>query len=46
MSNASKNIADLVYYGISRGLLKKEDEVYVRNRLLAALSLDEYDESV
>ncbi len=46
MANISQKIANLTNYGLKKGLFKKEDEIYVRNRLLGALSLDEYDESV
>ena len=37
-------IKTLVHYGISKKLIEKEDEVYMTNRLLAFLHLDEYQE--
>lgn len=45
MEDISSKIASLVAYGIRNGLLAECDAVYVRNRLLHTLKLDEYDES-
>jgi UDPglucose--hexose-1-phosphate uridylyltransferase len=44
MSNVSKDIASLVKYGLDNGLFTKYDAIFVRNRILKAASLDEYDE--
>ncbi len=38
-----KSIRRLVCYGLEKGLFTKRDEVYVTNRLLEILGLDEYD---
>lgn len=38
-----KSIRRLVCYGLEKGLFTKRDEVYVTNRLLEILELDEYD---
>ena len=38
-----KSIRKLVCYGLEKGLFTKRDEVYVTNRLLEILGLDEYD---
>ena len=35
-------IKDLAQYGIAKGLIEKEDEVYVINSILQELQLDEY----
>lgn len=45
MKDISSKIASLVSYGIQNNLLTEYDAVYVRNRLLHALALDEYDEN-
>ncbi|MGN0166009.1 MAG: UDP-glucose--hexose-1-phosphate uridylyltransferase [Lachnospiraceae bacterium] len=45
MSRISNKIASLVAYGIKNNLLLEEDAVYVTNRLLHTMELDEYDES-
>ncbi len=37
-------IKEFLDYGIKKELIKKEDEIYVRNMLLAVLNLDEYEE--
>ncbi|MBQ7085620.1 MAG: UDP-glucose--hexose-1-phosphate uridylyltransferase [Anaerotignum sp.] len=37
-------IKDLAQYGIAKGLIEKEDEVYVINSILQELQLDEYEE--
>lgn len=40
----NKSIKKLVCYGLETGLIKDCDRVYVTNRILEALGLDEYDE--
>ena len=40
-----KKIDELVEYGIRTGLIKDADKIFVRNRLLTKLGLDEYKES-
>lgn len=40
----SKEIKRLINYGIENGLIKKEDEIYVRNKILDLLAIDEYEE--
>ena len=40
--NRNALIASLVRYGLDRGLISDDDRIYVVNRLLEALSLDEY----
>ena len=37
-------IKDLAQYGIAKGLIEKEDEIYVINSILQELNLDEYEE--
>ena len=37
-------IKDLAQYGIAKGLIEKEDEIYVINSILQELQLDEYEE--
>ncbi len=39
-----KQIKRLINYGLDKGLINKEDELYVRNRLLEILKLDEYED--
>lgn len=39
-----KQIKRLINYGLYKGLIYKEDELYVRNRLLDILKLDEYED--
>jgi UDPglucose--hexose-1-phosphate uridylyltransferase len=39
-----KQIKRLINYGLVKGLINKEDELYVRNRLLEILRLDEYED--
>lgn len=39
-----ESIAKLVQYGKEKGLVKKEDEIYARNRILEVLKIDEYNE--
>ena len=39
----NKSIRKLVCYGLECGLVNKRDEVFVTNRLLEILNLDEYD---
>lgn len=43
--NIYKQIKRLINYGLDKGLISKEDELYTRNRLLEVLKLDEYDEA-
>ena len=38
-----KSIRKLVCYGLEKGLFTRRDEVYVTNRLLEILGIDEYD---
>ena len=38
------SIKKLVAYGVNTGLVEPEDEVYVTNRLLEVMKLDEYEE--
>ncbi len=40
--NRNTLIASLVRYGLDRGLITEDDRIYTVNRLLEALSLDEY----
>jgi len=42
--NIYKQIKRLINYGLDEGLIAAEDEMYVRNRLLEILKLDEYEE--
>ena len=37
-------IATLLHYGVSKELIKEEDRVYIANRVIAYLGLDEYKE--
>ena len=39
-----ESIKKLVTYGLETGLIEECDKVYVTNRILEALRLDEYDE--
>lgn len=39
----NKEINKLIAYGLDRNMIEKEDEVYVRNRILALLHLEEYE---
>lgn len=39
-----ENIAKLVAYGLERGLLRAEDRIYARNRILSVLHMDSYEE--
>ncbi len=41
-----KAVAELMQYGIRIGLVAEEDEIFVRNQVLDALGLEEYEESV
>ena len=41
----NKRITELVNYGIKKGLLEKEDKIYVTNRILAKLNLASFTES-
>lgn len=40
----NRAIKDLAQYGIAKGLIEKEDEIYVINRILQELQLDDYTE--
>lgn len=42
--NIYKQLRRLLDYGLDKGLISSEDEIYVRNRLLEILKLDEYEE--
>lgn len=37
-------IENLIYYGIKNSLINKEDEIFIRNKLLDILKLDEFEE--
>ncbi len=39
----SKSIKKLVCYGLEKGLFEKRDQIYVTNRLLEILHIDEFD---
>ena len=41
----TKNIASLVNYAISSGLIEEEDKIYATNRLLELFGIEEYEES-
>lgn len=41
--NVYKEIQRLINYGLGKGLIFKEDELYARNRLLEVLGLDEFE---
>lgn len=43
--NIYKEIQRLISYGLRKGLIFKEDELYVRNRLLEILGLDDFEET-
>ena len=38
----SQSVKKLVAYGLSTGLIEKEDEIFARNRILEILHIDEY----
>ena len=38
------SIKKLVAYGVNTGLVEPEDEIYVTNRILEVMELDEYEE--
>ena len=40
-----ESIKKLVTYALEAGLIEKEDKIYMTNRVLEALGLDEYEES-
>ncbi|MBR0132604.1 MAG: UDP-glucose--hexose-1-phosphate uridylyltransferase, partial [Lachnospiraceae bacterium] len=44
MSEISSAIQALINYGKKHGLFEEADEIFIRNRLLHALALDEFDE--
>ena len=41
----SESISKLVQYGISNGLVQESDKIYVTNRILETLKLDEFEQS-
>ncbi|WP_240371159.1 UDP-glucose--hexose-1-phosphate uridylyltransferase [Anoxybacteroides rupiense] len=43
--NIYEAIEQLVQYGVAKGLIQREDVIYVRNRLLATLGLEEWHPS-
>lgn len=43
--NIYKEIQRLVNYGLDKGLIDREDEIYARNRLLDVLQLDGFEEA-
>lgn len=40
----NKSIKALVLYGLNKGLFEKEDEIYITNKILEALNIDDYTE--
>lgn len=42
--NIFMEIKRLIRYGIKQGLIYKEDEIYIRNRILEILGLDDYED--
>ena len=40
----NKRIAQLINYGITRGLIEPEDQYWARNGILSVLGLDSYQE--
>ena len=40
----NKSIKKLVTYGIEKGLIEKDDKIYITNQIMALLNLSEYDE--
>ncbi len=44
MINIYREIQRLIHYGLGKGLICNEDEIYVRNRILELFKLDEYEE--
>src|SRR5690554_3645028 len=40
-----REIKRLINYGLQKNLIVKEDEIYIRNKILNILSLDEYKET-
>ncbi len=40
----NKSIKELVNYGLKKGLFEKQDQIFITNRILEALCLDEYVE--
>ena len=44
MGDINKLTRQLVNYGLSKGLVAKDDEMYTINRILGVLKLDEYTE--
>lgn len=43
--NVNQAVKQLVQYGLNAGLFSKEDEIYVRNKILACILCDEYEET-
>lgn len=43
--NIEKMIANLMQYALKAGLISREDEIFVRNRLLECLKLDDWNET-
>lgn len=44
LKGISLNIARLIQFGVKKGLIQEEDVVYSRNRIMAVLGLNDYDE--
>ncbi len=44
MGDINKLTRQLINYGMDKGLVAKEDEVYVLNRILEVLKVSEYTE--
>lgn len=42
--NVNQAVKQLVQYGLNAGLFSKEDEIYVRNKILDCIQCDEYEE--
>ncbi|MCM3574461.1 UDP-glucose--hexose-1-phosphate uridylyltransferase [Mesobacillus subterraneus] len=45
MRSIYHEIENLIAYGMKEGLLEKEDKIYARNRILAVLKIDDWDDS-
>lgn len=41
----NKSIKALILYGLNKGLFEKEDEIYITNKILEALNIDDYSET-
>lgn len=46
MSNLSKDIAQLVEYGLQNGLLQKEDKVYAINKICDLVQVEDYKDNI